>query len=321
MEDGNMLLQPCRPVDARLDKIQFPCIVQPKIDGVRACNFTGITTARSLKPFANEAFNSTFGRSEFLGLDGELCLWEDSYAGNPITREDLCRVTTSAVNSILGYNRFKWVLFDYVTEHSYLMPYRDRLNHLSDLIEMNSKFALREWNIGLEIIETRVVYNIENFKYLDDKFLEEGYEGTIIRSINAPHKNGAATLKGMEAWRYKQFVDEEAVVLEVIEGQENRNHAQTNELGLTFRSTHKENMVPNGKVGALLCRRIKTGKTIKVAAGKMTEEEKLFYFNNPHLIVGEIITYRSFPRGVKDQPRFATFQNIRAKVDYLPSEK
>ena len=46
-----MSLKPQLAEDAILDQVRFPCIVQPKIDGVRALNLNGTLTGRSLDPF------------------------------------------------------------------------------------------------------------------------------------------------------------------------------------------------------------------------------------------------------------------------------
>ena len=45
-----MSFKPQLAEDAVLDKVIFPCLVQPKIDGVRAMNLEGTLTGRSLDP-------------------------------------------------------------------------------------------------------------------------------------------------------------------------------------------------------------------------------------------------------------------------------
>lgn len=83
--------------------------------------------------------------------------------------------------------------------------------------------------------------------------------------------------------RIKRFVDFEFVVDEILEGEENQNEAQTNELGKTFRSSHQENKVANGMIGAMIGRTtavVKEGSTVlfekgqevKVSAGCLTHE-------------------------------------------------
>ena len=115
--------------------------------------------------------------------------------------------------------------------------------------------------------------------------------------------------------RIKRFVEEEAYVLGIIEGEENQNEEQTNELGQTFRSSHQENKVPNGMVGSMLCRDIKSGQEIVVGAGNMKHHERVHFFENQAQLLGKIIKYKFFPKGVKDKPRFPTYKCFRDKAD------
>ena len=55
-----MTIKPQLAEDAILEEVKFPCIVQPKIDGVRALNLTGTLTGRSLKPFEGHGITEYF---------------------------------------------------------------------------------------------------------------------------------------------------------------------------------------------------------------------------------------------------------------------
>lgn len=122
-------------------------------------------------------------------------------------------------------------------------------------------------------------------------------------------------IDGVRGLRIKRFVEEEAVVREVVQGNHNGNEAKTNELGRTERSSAQANLIPNGRVGALICEDLKTGNEITVAPGRMTHEERRCYFEEPQLLIGRTIKYKHFMVGRKDKPRFPTFQCIRADSD------
>ena len=71
------LIKPMKPMLARdwiESKVKFPCIIQPKIDGVRALCIDGKLVGRSLKPFANKYVTQMLSRPEFNGFDGEMFL-------------------------------------------------------------------------------------------------------------------------------------------------------------------------------------------------------------------------------------------------------
>ena len=74
-------------------------------------------------------------------------------------------------------------------------------------------------------------------------------------------------------------------------------------------------MIPNGMVGSLLCKDVKTGREITIGAGKMSHEERLLFFADQKRLIGQVVKYKHFPKGVKDKPRFPTFQSFRVDSD------
>jgi hypothetical protein len=66
--------------------------------------------------------------------------------------------------------------------------------------------------------------------------------------------------------------------------------------------------------GSLL---FKAGDIVRVAPGRMTDDQGRKFMENPSLIVGKTIKFKFFPKGGKDKPRFPTFQSIRAKADMV----
>jgi hypothetical protein len=57
-------MKPQLAEDAIIDAVRFPCIVQPKIDGVRALNLNGTLTGRSLKPFEGFGITEYFSKPD-----------------------------------------------------------------------------------------------------------------------------------------------------------------------------------------------------------------------------------------------------------------
>lgn len=288
-------------------KLKFPLIMQPKIDGVRGLNLLGQLTGRSLKTHANKYVTATYSHRACVGLDGEL-------AAQSETHPDLCRLTTSAVNTIEGEPFTLWHVFDLVNNDTLNKPYVERL----DLLERHVTLV-KETEAGLtnriRTIPWLICESLEQMIHKDTLWLAAGYEGSILRAINGKYKQGRSTPTEGGLLRIKRFAEAEAIVRGVIEGEQNLNEATVNETGHTARSTHKANMVPNGMVGALDCTDCKTGKEITVAAGRMTHGERKAFFDFPQRIVGQTIKYKTFLKGVKDLPRFPTYQCIRAPSD------
>lgn len=301
-------------------KIKFPVWEQPKIDGVRALNTTGILTARTLKKFANRYVTAFFSKPEYVGFDGEFAAQDERHP-------DLCRLTTSAVGTIEGQPFVLWHVFDYVTEETRHWPYSKRYAYMTARV----KELQAEGKCGhLRVVPVRVCNNLEELMACHAENIEKGYEGTCFYGPDVAHKEGKSSPRHNGVLRIKDFIDAEAEVLSLQEGETNLNPAQINELGRSYRTSHQDGKVPNGMVGSLECRAINdvfdtTGKTVvisegeifTVSPGKMTEEEKIDFLRNPHKIVKKIIKFKFFGHGIKDKPRFATFEMIRPKEDIL----
>jgi len=303
--------------DWQPDKLVFPLIAQPKIDGVRALNLTGKLTARSLKPFKNRYLTSRFSHSALIGFDGEM-------AAESETHPDLCRMTTSATGTILGEPYVLWWLFDYVTIETRELPYSHRLQMLESYLKelRDSHPTLHQ---HMRVMPTRVLHSLEELEAFDDANLIAGYEGTVLCGMDAAHKDGRAGKKLIK-WRIKRFVDFEFRVHTIIEGEANENEAQINELGHTFRSSHQENKVANGMVGAMLgtvLADVKDGDTllfpkgaeVRVGAGCLTHDQRRHYFINQNEFMSLIHKAKFFPKGIKDKPRFPTWQTFRNAED------
>lgn len=313
-------MRPMLASDAVEDKIVFPCIAQPKIDGVRGMNMLGPLTGRSLKSFANIHATNFFSMGAFKGFDGE-------FAAEHECHPDLCRLTTSALNSIQGEPWLLWHVFDYITEDTFDDTYSVRYEKLKKRVDDLWKTVDSRIVKHLKVVPSRICLGMKDLLAHDDAWLDMGHEGTIVRSPVGMHKQGRSTVREGGLLRIKRFIDFEFEITELIEGEANGNEAQTNELGLQFRSTHQENMVPNGMVGAMMGRILKDvtdakgvvlfpkDTVVKVGAGSMPHADREMYFKNPHLLLKQIGKAKTFPKGVKDKPRFPTFQSLRSMTD------
>jgi DNA ligase-1 len=286
------------------EKLTFPKLIQPKIDGVRAV-YLDKFTGRSLKPFANKALNEKFSDERFKGFDGEL-------SAGDVSSSSLCRDTTSATNTINGSaDSIIWNVFDYVTEQTVNLPYSERVSILRDKVTELENSGIK----FIHVVPSVMTYSLEEVERMDSHFLEQNLEGSILRNPDAKYKEGRSSKKVQELWRIKRFTEKEAVVKSIVEGRHNLNEATTNELGRTERSSHKENQVPNGLVGSMTCIDIETNQEITVAAGALTADLRKHYFENQNELIGQCIKYRTFEHGKKDLPRFPQFHSIRSVDD------
>lgn len=306
-----MNLKPQLAKDYDEDKLVFPLGIQPKIDGVRAWNPDGTLLGRSMKTHRNPHATAFFSCPEYVGLDGEM-------AAEKETHRKLCTLTSSALSRGYGEPFLLWHVFDLLNEDTVELGYLFRYNALTEYVTRMQKAGFCG---HLRIVPMQVVNNLAELQFWEDKWLEEGYEGVIIRNLEAPYKEGRSTIKGAHLLRIKRFVEEEFIVKRIIEGERNDNVAQINELGKTFRTSHQENKVPNGMVGSMIgeilkdSELFKKGQVITVSKGDMTDDEAAYFFANPQKLLEQICIFKHFPKGVKDKPRFPTWKSIRSKED------
>lgn len=303
--------------DTEDSKLKFPLYVQPKIDGSRGIVQEGKLYARSLKQHENLHVTSQYSNSVFNGLDGELIVGDDP------TAPDLCRNTSSALRTIQGTPVTTFWCFDYVTEQTMNLPYSERYKQLSDIVDYLNKQGYS----FIKIVPNYEVNNLQEYHYLRDLFLDQGYEGCILRDMKSKYKQGRSSSVKPDLWRYKPWSTAEIKVTRLIEEMKNNNAAKVNELGRTARSTHKENLTGKQTLGAIEGTLVndlldykgkvvaKAGTIITIGTGCLTEKECKYYWGNPEELLEHIVELDYMSYGLKDNARFANFKRIRSERD------
>jgi DNA ligase-1 len=310
-------LKPQLAEDAILDSIIYPVWAQPKIDGVRALNLDGTLTGRSLKKFTGTGITERFSQPYHRYLDGEMVLGPDPCAAR------LCSLTTGAMGAFKGVTEMPdlyWWIFDFVGPSADTMPYAERYKLAEHVVNSAGDARLR-------LVPFEIVHSRQQVDALMAQWLDDGFEGLILRNPNAVYKEGRATQKGQQLWRIKPWSDFEIKVTGVTEGAKNTNVAKTNELGRTERSSAQAGLVPNGQVGSIqgiILKDVldhggrilfKSGMEITAGSGEMTVEEATAWFKDQTQIVGHIAKIKHMTHGVKDLPRFPTFVSKRLAED------
>ena len=271
--------------------VKFPCIVSPKLDGIRCIIIDGVAMSRSLKPIRNEYVQKCIGNREYNGLDGELIVG-DMYA------PDCYRVTNSGVMSKDGEPDFSFRIFDRVDMDA---PFYERL----DSLPYNKPF--------IRIVPHLVAVNEDHLLQLESEFLSKGAEGVMVRSFEGRYKQGRSTMKEGILGKLKRFTDNEYEVVGFEERMHNGNEATTNALGHTERSSHKSGKVGRGDLGALVLR-TPAGLEFNCGSG-FNDEQRHEIWNNQGAYLGKLAKVKSFLVGVKDLPRFPTFLGFRDEID------
>jgi DNA ligase-1 len=274
-----------------IPKLSFPYLVSPKLDGIRATIINERLVSRSGKPIQNAYVRACLeGHEEWDGLDGELIV------GSP-TAPDVFRVTSSGIMSRDGLPDFKFYVFD----HYGPGQFQFRVQHAQ-------KWAKNEvvW------VPHELVHTPEGLERIEEMYLEQGYEGIMLRHPKALYKNGRSTMREQGLMKLKRFYDSEAEVIGVEERMHNGNEATVDALGYTERSTHRENLSGRGDLGALQVRDLKTGVEFAIGTGFDDHTRATLWKSPP---IGRIAKYKYFPTGSKERPRFPVFIGFRSPED------
>lgn len=200
--DANGKMKPMLAV-SDISKIKFPCRCQPKYDGVRCIiseNTNGDIDIISRQgklyniPHIKEWANN---HRDMLPLDGEL------YNHKELTFQDI----VSAVKRLSDItSKINYVVYDKPIEG---VPNDDRLNIIrKDLTTLPETDPVK-------LSPNRLCHNFDEIKKYHDECVADGYEGVIVRNLDGEYEFG---FNSNNLIKYKEFIDSEFTVADVIEG-------------------------------------------------------------------------------------------------------
>ena len=184
---------------------EFPYWVQPKLDGVRGLIYIKddevVVQSREGKFYPHlrrlkRGLRETLSRVG-LPIDGELMLPNHSF--NDLVSAVRSGLEEHPLNELVEFNLFDVVSSEVLTERSSLM---------------REFYGLP----GVNVIEHIVVNDADELRRRYDEFVEEGFEGIVLRRPHLPYTHGR---RGKALLKYKEFIDEEGTIVEVVEGNGN----------------------------------------------------------------------------------------------------
>lgn len=283
-----------------ITKLNYPVIASPKLDGIRCTVQNGEVVSRNLKPIPSTYVQGLLDYPWLEGIDGELVY------GDPCA-PDCFNKTTSAVMrkdfpEELCAAGLKLYVFDKFSDG----VFTKRLVEARDIAHQSP---------SVEFVPHHIINNYEELADYEHHHLELGYEGVMVRDPGGPYKHGRSTLNQGYLLKIKQFVDAEAEVIGYEEQMHNNNEATKDNLGHTKRSHEKAGMVPAGVLGALRVRDLKTGIEFNLGTGFSGDERAALWIIKESL-PGKFVTYKSFPVGVINKPRFPVYKGFRDPIDF-----
>ena len=275
--------------------LQYPLIVSPKLDGIRAMVQGTDVVSRNLKLIPNNSVQECIGLKHMSGWDGELIV-------GPPTDKDCFNTTSSGVMSRQGEPDFKFYVFDIFVEN---VGFQDRYDRLCSEVEKSK-------HTTVEVVPHMVCSTEKDLRAAETKFLSDGYEGLMVRSKDGLYKQGRSTAKQGWLLKLKQFKDAEAMVIGIEEQLHNGNTAVKNALGQLERSSKKAGLVGKNTLGAIKVRGINgTFKGVEFSIGTGFDDAQRATIWADGNLIGKVVTYKYFPIGCIDAPRFPVFKCFR----------
>jgi len=236
------------------------------------------------------------------GLDGELIY------GLPTSSTVFAETTRFVRSADKECQDWKYYVFDYWDMEA---PYYERQRHLHqdlrDDLENTSYLA---------IVETAMAEHEDDVLALEKRYVEQGYEGVILRNPHGIYKYGRTSEKENNAYKLKRFADSEAVVIGIIPEYHNANELKRGATGKIERSTAADGLIAKESMGALVV----YDKTLDVEFNigtEFTADERKWWWDNRSNIgaAKPVVSYKYFPVGVKEKPRHPVYKGVRWEGD------
>jgi ATP-dependent DNA ligase len=195
-------------------KVEFPVYSQPKFDGLRCIVTRDGAWSRNWKPFVTlshirAALAPLFEEyPEVIAFDGEV--YNHEYRDDFNSIVSLVKQPKATAEDIAkAKDKIEYHIYDYVSKTP--VTYEQRVKELLGMLGRSTEACLLS-------VDTTLVLDQEELDNLMGLYLEQGYEGQMIRAASAPyqHKRTDQLLKR------KEFVDREFPIIGYRQGKGNR---------------------------------------------------------------------------------------------------
>lgn len=185
-------------------RIQYPCSIQPKLDGVRALAYLEggkiVYRSRGGKYYPNikeidDEIGTIFEKNNTLVLDGEL------YCHDMILQDIVSAVKKHNSNT----HKIQYHIFDVATEQ---FKWNARLRLLNKMIGYIKSEQLER----VRVVPTQIISNPDEMKSHHKTYVQVGYEGVMLRNQDGMYKFNH---RSPDLQKFKTFQDSEFLVIGV----------------------------------------------------------------------------------------------------------
>lgn len=266
-----------------LSAITYPLYVQPKLDGFRAVYIPDQGfISRSGKQFRNDNLKTYFKALENVTdyvLDGELYIHGEEF-------KDL----TSTINkSDVSIKNLVYTVYDIIPVEDWqnqkcTLEYEDRLKLVREVLNTQVCDFSKVRDIATDLVE-----DFREAKNIYKEYLDDEYEGIIVRNPKSLYKWGRSTLRSGELLKIKPFQSEDLKIVGMFAGEGQFEDC----------------------LGGIVCA-LPNGKEVRVGSGFSVDSRKEMWDNKNDFIgkTAEIKYMEYTPEGSLRHPIF-----IRIRTD------
>lgn len=258
------------------EEITFPVFVQPKLDGIRLiANKSGLWTRNGKEfksiPHIYEALKPLFKYNQDYIFDGEV--YADKYNQDFEKISSLARKTKPTPDDLIeSAKHIEYHIYDFPFWNDVFSARYKELKKVLDFCKSSS----------IKLVETSTATDDKEVTTFYEAFVEKGHEGLMVRQDTKYEQKRTKNLL-----KYKEFKDDEYLILDVVEGVGNRS----------------------GGAGAIVCRN-KDGSTFHSNI-KGTREFCREMLLKKHDYIGKMGTVKYFNLTADGVPRFPYFMRLR----------
>jgi len=275
---------------SRAFKMPFPAYIQRKYDGIRCIAYLKddnvILESRKGIPFQNfgllkDELKKLLKRMQLHSnkkkyLDGELFTNKLNFeviSGLIRLHED--KITLHD-NELI--NKIEYHIYDYIDMDQKELPYSNRLQYLTTFLAENT-----DENSLCKKVETILIDKVNDVKIYHQQFIEEGYEGLIIRDPNGLYE---ISKRSKYLQKYKEFFEDEFKIV-----------------GFSKESGNEKNLI--------IFECITNDGDLFSVRPRGTFDERHEMYKNGNSFIGQFLTVIYQEKSEKNIPRFPVGKNVR----------
>lgn len=269
-------------------KVEFPCVVMPKLDGVRAI----------LRRATDEDEIPDDGQLHFFTRTSKA--WNDNVVAHILEpmRKRLSVDTVVDGEFYVHGKTCQWINGAIAARRK--EPSSDTISiqyHVFDMVKpgnftsrMSTVFTLLNGCENVEIVSYDEASSHEEIKECYATYMSLGYEGAMVRNSSCEYE----FKRTHNLLKYKTFMDAEFKCISIERGAD---------------EAHSVDGKYHNTLGKIVLETV-DGKQFRCGSG-FTDEQRNYYWLHPEAIIGEEITVKFFELTEDGVPRFPIFQGVR----------